>query len=272
MRNYGVVPLLEPNTWQGVLGDTNEVTGLPRIVALIERNDRTGSGAFKAVDSAGDRWWVKPLNNPQGARVPITELIVARAGALIDAPVCEVKVVEIPDELTGEEYRAGLKLEPGYASASRDLGGCVEHHGFFYRDKDDNAQRLAGVFAMFDWCWGEDDQWLYVPTADYRLYSHDHGSYLAGEWTATGLGSRVDRPHRQSRPLTGVSRGALAGYATKLRSVSREDIAGILSSLPHEWPVTPAELETVGWFLECRTGPVASRLDKLAASLGEGGI
>jgi hypothetical protein len=271
MRSYGLVPLLEPSTWQGTLGDRNELAQMPCITTIIERNDRTGSGAFKATDASGGRWWVKPLNNPQGAKVPIAELIVGLVGALISAPVCEFRVVEIPEELRGEEYRAGHKLEPGYASASRDLGGCLEHRGFFNRDKDDNSSRLAGVFAIFDWCWGDDDQWLYVPTADYRVYSHDHGSYLAGDWTVPELLSRVDRPHPQPRSAEGLSAEALMQYAMQLRSVSREEIAGILRSVPSEWPVTSTELEAVGWFLERRTGPVASRLVQLAATTAEGG-
>lgn len=262
---------LDRTDWDGVLGSTRAPTQVPRIAALVERNDRTGSGAFKALDVSGDRWWVKPLNNPQGPRVPVTELIVGRIGALIEAPVCEVRVVEILEELRDEEYRPGLKLVPGYASASRDLGGCEEERNLVHRDKDDNAQRLAGVFTIYDWCWGEDDQWLYVPAEDYRLFSHDHGLYLPGQWTVTGLGARVDEPHGQSRSPEGLNPTALDQYAQKLRSVSRAEIAGTLRGVPSEWPVTTAELETVGWFLERRACTVTSRLQDLAATLREEG-
>lgn len=266
------MPHLDRTDWDGVLGSTRSLTEVPQITALVERNDRTGSGAFKALDASGARWWVKPLNNPQGPRVPITELIVGRIGALVEAPVCEVRVVEIPEELSDEEYRPGLKLVPGHASASRDLGGCQEERDLIYRDKDDNAKRLAGVFAIYDWCWGQDDQWLYVPAQDYRLYSHDHGLYLPGEWSVTGLGAQVDEPHGQSRPPEGVSPAALVQYAQRLRAVSRAEIAGILRGVPSQWPVTAAELETVGWFLERRVCTVVSRLKDLATTLrGEGG-
>jgi hypothetical protein len=246
-------------------------TQVARIAALIERNDRTGSGAFKALDESGGRWWVKPLNNPQGARIPITELIVGRVGELIEAPVCEVRVVELPEELRDEEYRPGLKMVPGYASASRDLGGCLEERDLVHRDKDDNASRQAGVFALYDWCWGSDDQWLYVPSADYQLYSHDHGLYLSGDWSEEALSTQVDTAHNQSRPPQGLRPEALRKYAEKLQSVSRAEIVGILRGVPADWPVTTTELETVGWFLERRACAVSARLQDLAATLHGGG-
>jgi hypothetical protein len=82
------------------------------------------------------------------------------AGALIDAPVCEVAVIEIPPELEGAEFRPGFALQPGLASGSRHVEGVLEHRNLVHLEDDDNRARHAGVFALYDWCWGADDQWF----------------------------------------------------------------------------------------------------------------
>src|ERR1700692_4872817 len=50
-----------------------------------------GSMPVYCVGKDGVRYWVKLRENPQGDRVPITEQILGRIGALADLPSCAVR-------------------------------------------------------------------------------------------------------------------------------------------------------------------------------------
>ena len=231
----------------------------------MQPSSRGGSGTFLAADDKGEQWWVKPLNNRQGERVTITEVIVGAVGKLIGAPVCEATVVTLPEELRGWEFRPGSQLEPGLAHASRAVTAAIEDRQLLHRDRDDNRRRHAGVFALYDWCWGGDDQWLYSQSADSQLFSHDHGWYLpevGATWTEAALTTRVDEPHPPSGPTDGMDDAELARLSDQLRGLDVADLVGALRTIPETWPVTDAELEAVGWFLQYRAKPVAARLER----------
>lgn len=131
------------------------------------------------------------------------------------------------------------------------------------RDRDDNAVRHAGVFALYDWCWGGDDQWLYEVTADRRLHSHDHGWYLpetGPDWTEEALRRRMDEPHVPQYPSQGLDAGEVARLAAALDDVSSADLRAVLQTVPAAWPVTGRELAALGSFLQRRAAAVAQRL------------
>lgn len=259
---------VERNVWDGALGGLRPPAQRPTIAGLVRTQDRSGSGAFLAFTAEGDRWWVKPQNNPQGPRVPVTELIVGMAGAMIGAPVCEVAVIEIPPELRGAEFRPGFALQPGLASGSRHVEGVLEHRDLVHLEDDDNRARHAGVFALYDWCWGADDQWLYSSVEDDRIYSHDHGHYLPGGpgWTVQQLSAHVDAPHPQSRSPAGLSSAMLDELADRLEQLPRSSITKVMLAVPEGWQVAQDELETVGWFLERRAPQVAERLRQMTGA------
>lgn len=206
------------------------------------------------------------MNNRQGGRAVVTEQVVGRAGALIGAPVCEVAIVEIPEELAGWRFLPDRRLEPGFAHGSAAVEQAIEEPILSYGDRDDNRVRQAGVFALHDWCWGEDPQWLYWASGDMELYSHDHGYYLPShvlDWTVETLRDYADQPRTGPWPTRHLDRSELRRLASALRAIDRSRLSAILAEIPESWPVTIAELETVGWFLEYRAQQVADRLDEL---------
>ncbi len=233
------------------------------MVAPLQDSPAGGSGSFLALADDGRRYWIKPLNNLQGERVPTTEQIVGRAGAIIGAPTCEVRTVAIPPELAGWRFRTTGDLRAGIAHGSLHVEDCVELHTLEYRSQDDNQLRHCFILALYDWCWGGDPQWLRVELDDQRYYSHDHGWYLPPEgqsWDAAELECLVDEP----RPLPDSDAGfgllAPADVATRLETVAHDDLVAALCSIPVSWPVADEELESVGFFLERRAPQVASRL------------
>lgn len=240
----------------------------PVIVLPLQQSPRGGSGTFLAVDTEGREWWVKPLNNAQDERVVVTESIVGAAGRLIGAPVCETAVVRLPKGLEGWEFRSGRTLESGFAHASLAVEAAVEDRRLRSRNDDDNRVNHVGIFALYDWCWGGDPQWLYSTSDENRTFSHDHGWYLpevGPGWTEQALVDNVDEPHKFGGSTTQLDQGETSRLARRLRNLTRAELCDILCSLPREWPVTDTELECVGWFLERRTHPVAERLE---ASIG----
>jgi hypothetical protein len=258
--------IADRSSWAGLASGRGDPAGAPVIELPIKPSPRGGSGTFLAADHDGVRWWVKPLNNQQGEMVPATEALVAGAGTMIGAPVCATAVVWLPPEIRGWEFRPGAAIVPGYAHASRAVETASESSQLIYRDRDDNRRRHAGVYALYDWCWGADDQWLYSEIEDRQVYSHDHGWYLPESgpaWNEATLTAHVGEAHRAVWPSEGVDDSELARLATRLRGVSRVELVELVRRIPASWPVGDADLEALGWFLESRAPEVAARLETL---------
>ena len=232
----------------------------------------SGSQAFPILASDGERWHAKAPNNPQGARVLVTEYLVSLLGELIGAPVCTVRPVAIPAEFVGFQVVNGPQLPAGIASASKTIADAIEMRPeLLHRDRDDNARRHAGVFALFDWCWGDDQQWLTVETDDHRIYSHDHGFYLppgGAAWTVEALRGNVDTPHPLAQPHDGLDLEELRRLSEALTALGVADLAAVLSSVPAYWSVTDQELDELGRYLHTRAPQVAGRIDEIRAKLG----
>ncbi len=255
----------ERDEWRGLLGSRSNPGEALQIEQPLKPSMEGGSGVFLARASDGQRWWVKPENNLQGAKVIVTEYLVGSLGALIGAPTCEVAVARIPDEIAGWEFRPGAALEAGLAHASRNVEDAELRHRLDYRNHDDNRRRHVGIFAVYDWCWGGDDQWLYCYTEEQKLYSHDHGWYLpetGPEWSENSLIARVDEPHMPNYSMDGLDPEAVHKIAERLEQINKEKLVPILRSVPTSWAVTDTDLEALGFFLERRAPAVSSRLQQ----------
>lgn len=221
-----------------------------------------GSGAFLVLADDDRRYWCKSLKNFQGPRIPVTEQIVGRLAALIDAPACEVALVKL-DAITGWEFRpgSGRVVEAGWAHGSVAVDPAVETRSLEHRADDDNRRRHCGIYALCDWLSGSDVQWLYGVSEDNAYYSHDHGFYLTGpEWTPESLTAGRDVPYTLSIPPDQLDQGELTRLAHAIDGLSPQDIEKELSKLPGDWPVTDDELAAVAEFVNHRRGPVAARL------------
>ena len=255
--------------WERDLGGRSDPVDPPTIEIPIKPSPQGGSGTFLAADTEGQKWCVKPLNNNQGERVTVTEAIVAAVGSLIGAPICDSSVVFLPAEIEGWEFRPGSRIQEGYAHASRNVPDAVEYQVMQDRERDDNARRHVGVFALYDWCWGGDDQWLYAETEDSKLYSHDHGWYLpetGATWDVDALIARVGEAHMAAWPTAGLDTGEIGVFSQRLRGLTHAGLVAALRGVPMSWPVSNAELARVGWFLEHRAADVAARLEAIGVA------
>lgn len=258
--------------WETLIASRTDSGPSLSIAATISGSGGTWSGPFRVIGSDGNDWFVKSLQTcPAGQEASIAiEHIVAGVGKLIGAPMCDTSLIRIPPEIAGWEPRPGAALVEGWAHGSKALEHADERGrpNLDARVQDDNSRRHVGIYALFDWCFGCDQQWLYDIDNDRTIYSHDHGLYLppvgSGFWLVAELIAAVDKPNPLPDPPHGLDKGQIAGVAQALEAVNRHSLATILNSVPTSWPVTDADLAALGWFLESRAKPVAARLRALA--------
>jgi len=251
--------------WAGLLKDRRSDAADTELKLPLERSKNGGSGAFRARGMDDQEYFVKPLNNSHGARILVAEQVVGRVGALIDGPTCSVRRITIGDDHVGWQYtEGGLKLERGIAHASTAIEGCFElRPPLQYRSDDDNARRHAQIYALYDWCWGADTQWLVAELEERRYYSHDHGFYFPPEgvnWSIADLQSNVGVAREFSESYAGLRRQHVEEVAQALEGVTRAALADALAAIPTSWPASDEELECIGYFLEHRALDSAARM------------
>ncbi len=251
------------------------------IVAILQdqqeqASQRGMSRPFLALASDNKDYWVKTIDVPLSGRLLATEQIVSRCGTLIDAPVCKVNLINIPEEFDAHTLSNGRILKQGIAHASLDIGPAIFNKslGPEYREYDDNTYRHGFIHAMHDWCWGDDLQWLYQIATDMMTFSHDHGLFLpkvraSPVWSVEALQQSFDEPCELQAELSGITPLALLEAAENLDNVKRSDLRAIISSVPASWDIADTDLEHLGYFLECRASKVADRLRITAANLEE---
>jgi hypothetical protein len=249
--------------WTGGLAGRRPWRARLSLVAPLRVSTAGGSGSFLGRGSDARDYWIKVLNNGQGTQVPVTEQLVGRAGALIGAPSCAVAIIFISSAVAGWPFRPGKTLERGFAHASLAVDLAVEAGALAARTADNNTVRHAGYFALYDWCWGGDPQGLLSLSENQAFYSHDHGWFLPPNgpgWNMAQLIGTVDLPNEYGGDTTGIDLGEVSRLATALEAVSRSDLTQICAAIPRSWPVTDADLEHVGAYLEWRAPLVANRL------------
>lgn len=197
----------------------------------------------------------------------VTEYVVGRVGALIGAPTCENSIIKIDPAFEGWEFAQGRHLRSGLGHGTLEVEAAIEERpNLKYRSEDDNKARQAGIYALHDWCWGSDQQWLHSTAHENTIFSHDHGFYFppsSWRWEVDALRQRVDEAHVLGQATDGLTQRDLWMAADQLDKVDKSALVAILRQVPTTWPATDAELETLGWFLERRAGAVASRLREL---------
>lgn len=256
----------DPSWWLGRLSRLPRAVATERLVAPIQRSE-SGAAAFLGVTDSGKKFWLKVLGNPQGDQILVTERIVTAAGELIGAPVRPISLVDVPLALAGWRYGEIEKLPTGIAHGSLVLEEAEVIDELTYRHDDDNTVRQVYLLALWDWCLGEDPQWLYDTASDRSVWTFDHGFWIGGgeaHWSEASLRRTVDLPWAWNESPSGLSAGTFHEVARRIESVTSDDLLNVVASVPTEWKVTDHELEAVAWFLHRRRVPVANRLRAMA--------
>lgn len=260
--------------WQGLVsGRANPEDGIPSIALIASSGGPTWSSPVRVTADNGNDYFVKfaeACPDPSQRMSIVIEMVVANLGRAIGAPVVQTTVIKVPLELKGQEIKPGVAISSDYAHASLALDQCDElgRPNLIARSQDDNSRRHAGIYALFDWFMGCDQQWLYDINDDRSIHSHDHGLYLPplneGRWTVDALQAHVGDAHVLPDDPAGLAAEAVAAVSKRLRELTRDEMVAALSAVPIGWSVTDDELDALGWFLESRAPQVADRVDALA--------
>jgi hypothetical protein len=237
------------------------------LLAPVQPGGQSAASPFLGKCSDNNNWWIKPPVVGM-KRALVAEWTAGKLGSVIGAPVCEVALVDIPAQLLPYEYGPGKQLVAGTGCASCDLGGTPHEvkTTLQYRDADDNGRRHAGVFAIVDWFYGNDVQWLHDTADDWTLHSHDHGWYLppgGPDWTVDQLRATVATPQQPLGDPAGLDVDELNRLASAIDAVTDDQIVEVLSAVPPQWDVAPSDLECLAWYLAERRTSVAARLRSL---------
>lgn len=222
------------------------------------------SASFLVQGEDGADYWCKVTNNPASPRIPANEQIVARLGRMIGVAVPAPALVRL-DGIAGWEFRRSHFVEAGWAHGCAAVPGAIETRVLGHRTDDHNRVRHAGFFALMDWLAGGDPQWLYSALAENAYYSHDHGHFFPGgpDWTPTQLEMTGTSERGLGMPATGLDGDEVTRLADAIEAVTKDEIDGVMSKIPAEWPVEDDDLAALSAFLDARRVPVAVRLRAL---------
>lgn len=258
--------LVRLSDWAGlVTGRTDTFNSL--LALTVSQGPGTWGSPLRMTGNDRRDYFVKTLEGcPADAQLSLAaEQIVGRLGKLIGAPVCETSLIRIHEELAGSPpwLRGGL----AHASLAVERADLRRPPLDNSRTKDDNRRRHAGVYALCDWCFSSDDQWLCDLDDDEATYSHDHGLYFppvgSGYWTRDELVQNARNAHELGGSKAGLDRETIRTVADTLDAIDRTALVEVLRAVPASWPVSGEELEALGWFLEYRAPGVASRVRAL---------
>ncbi|MEV4737568.1 hypothetical protein MRBLWO14_002462 [Microbacterium sp. LWO14-1.2] len=259
----------DPGLWAGQLEAYEPAVASIILRAPLQRARSSGAGAFLGIADDGLQYWFKVPGNPQGNYVLANEVIVEGVGALIGAPVCKRALATITTaSMTWDMYPGPPVPNAVTAHASRHVGGAIDDDALGYTRRDDNARRQAALVALWDWCLGDDEQWLYEAAAQSSVWSYDHGLWFTtgeGDWDSEVLRSLegIDGSFRQ--PPSGLNEQRLLEVADRIEAVTPEELLRVMSQVPVEWGIPSGDLETMGWLLYRRAPAVAQRVRGLAS-------
>lgn len=267
-------PLESLDAWSGRLLGRVAPGASTSVRAPRERARSSGAGAFLALASDGNQYWVKVPGNPQGNQVLVNEVIVGELGLMLGAPVRPRVLIAIPPEVTQwEEFPVRASGNTLLGHASLHVGSAVDDDDLRYTKRDDNARRQAAIIGLWDLCIGEDPQWLYETAAAYSMWSYDHGLWFTtgeGDWDSGVLEGLVDLDGTPRQIPGGLDRERLLQMADAIESLTPEALLYVVSAVPVEWGTSDRDLAAMAWFLYRRRGGVAARLRIRAGEISTG--
>ncbi|MFY9556605.1 MAG: hypothetical protein WAV20_16060 [Blastocatellia bacterium] len=211
----------------------------PHVATQYDSFINTASKPHKLVCDDGSRYAVKFINNPHGdGKAIATEQIVALAGALIDAPVPRVDLIQVSDDLVNiiKSTFFDSPASAGIHHGSKWVDGYSGPLGLTYQDL--NRDKFAALDVLYTWLLAGDHQWIYRNTRPNDVLSVDHSAFFPGgpNWQSYGLlgactGVTPD-PHLAALNLTDADR---ATTLERLLAVTDNDIASLAPRARKEW-------------------------------------
>jgi hypothetical protein len=250
MTKVGAVPGIV-DAWRDLI--LRELGNRPPVVRVLTpvRPLRGVSHAVVADCSDGQRYVVK---GRQVMRPLIADHIVGRLAGIIGAPVPEVQLVDVPNELISpSSYLAHFEAGTGHGSVF--VPECRDWWHVEHANEADNPERFAALAVLFGWTDAGDQQFLYSKTPPHLVWSTDHGAFFTGssDWTVETLSAASSAAVDQwivagAGPPSALLRAAME----RLQLATDAVIARVVAIPPDEWGITLDERVALADYLARR--------------------
>lgn len=252
-QTNGSSPSDQPVDWDALVCSPMAPSAAKIRAVTYYRRFPTASGAVEVACSDGERYVLKGIrNDAQVGQMVFNDQVAARLGALIGAPVPEVTVVELPQDLI--DLNPGMShLVAGLAHAS----GCIPDvsdriDNIDHTNESENRSRFAALAVFFGWLSAGDRQFLYRLSTPRLVYSVDHGHFFAGgpAWTAPSLQSAP--PAAVAADLVSachLTHDELVPAIAALAAITAGQVGEVLSNPPIAWGVDNSSRSALAAYL-----------------------
>lgn len=238
-------------------------------VTLI-RQAPTGADPALVMADDGELYWVKVPGNQHGPTSMLSERLVGLAGEWLGAPVAPSRLINVPAQIADTwTFQAGGRPQAGLAHGSLVVGReAVELAELTHHRSDGNPRRAAFYIALWEWCIGDDEQFIYDAAGAMSMWSIDHGMWIGGggQWDASLFARPLEFNPHWTGPIDALSQSAFIEAAGRLDCLTLDVARGLARGVPLEWGFTTAELDAVADWLVARASYVADRLRIMSAS------
>jgi len=211
-----------------------------------------GTASSPLLIECGDEKWV--VKGKHLGRALVNEQVVGRLGMAMGAPVGDVGLVRVTEELRAD-YPAIPPQTVGLNHGSRFVEGVSERRDFDDTALDVNRDRLALLAILYGWARADDYQAFYRKEEPRYVYSFDHAYFFPGgaEWTPESLhGADAAAPDAHVVERGKLTQADLVVAAPALECISAEHIAEAIGAIPEEWNLPEGEAVALAMYLERR--------------------
>ena len=194
-------------------------------------------------------------------RTMFNEHAAGRLGTLMRAPVPEVGLVDVPQQLIDRHTDVMQHLRAGFAHGSRFIDNCVvaqPKHQMHRPIEGQNRPRFASLAIFFGWAGAiegapiNDAEFLYDQNSD-DVYGLDFGNFFGGpNWKDLPALSSKAAPNGWIVDGCKLTHEELANACEHLHAVTPEQIAEAVTAPPDEWGVTSNERVELARLLHVR--------------------
>jgi len=194
------------------------------------------------------------VKGSQVAKWNIADRVVATLGIAIGAPVFPPVLVDVPQELLDAEP-ALARVRAGIGHGTLFMDGVHDSYAPMYHEQPVNRPRYAALALLFGWTVADDSQYLFENADPFRVWSVDHGGFLANgpDWS---LGNLESAPPPELDPdIVRICRLVEAEFSevrAVLAAVSSDQIAAAVASPPTVWGIDEPRRIELAVFLQSR--------------------
>jgi HipA-like protein len=239
-----------PEDWAKLLKSVVTSMSAPvRAQTFVKKFPTASSPVLLRCDDGNDY----VVKGSQAGRMIITDQVVGRIGIAAQAPVAEIELVDVPEELVAAEPEMA-HMTAGISHGSRWIPDCSEQAGFDHAHVPENRPRFARLAFLYGWVIAHDHQFIYSNQEPRLVYSVDHGHFLAGStgWTIDTL-KAAPEPAADSQVV-----GECVLTEDELEAVKKEfgiddeAVASAVVAPPQAWGITDEERVALSDYLASR--------------------